>query len=322
MEDNKADSSTKPVKTPDHVLNFEVDGENTKVDLADVASLFDGVNKYNETYSLGNIAFRRIKAVTKMEDRDNSEEEENKQTDVFFLQNINKDLLEKIGLFIEPVSGKKGAVYDSKGVTSQGEIRFNISNQGRFVSFLDALEPEIINDSGIQKGLENLPVIFSKQIADNYDLQAPGNEAIQLFTAMDDIVKNYKRLGMDDAVSRLETYLEHGRKGDLREYVLIDKKALLKKPEDEYFGPGRWQLDSVPEMLEERWSEALYILSATKKNTNALSLYEELKSNLELCVDAAIKQEKEEGPARNNPEMAHDKMLVVLESAKQRLQDL
>ena len=78
------------------------------------------------------------------------------------------------------------------------------------------------------------------------------------------IIDEYKRLGMADAVTKLEDYFNHGMTGDLREYVSIERKGLLSPP-GKFFGPADWQIDSSPSYLEARWNEAISILEIAKK---------------------------------------------------------
>lgn len=316
---------TAKVTPPQEIkVNFNVDNQPIEVDLQDVNRLFNDIKRYNDQFSLGSMMSRMIVSHFERNEGEDSipaeveDEAGNQQVNAFFLASTHKNLLNNLGLSLEPVSGKSGFIQSQEVSAEAGEMRINVDYQERFTTFLGALKPEQINNTGVNGGLEKLSSILSQQVLDNYNLQVPKEEALQLFGGLDKIVTEYKRLGMDKSVSGLETYLEHGKKGDLREYVATERRGLFSEP-GHFFGPADWHTDSSPDMLEGRWNEAVAILEMTKENPRAGELYDKLQTHLDMCVNLAIDSLKTLNYWEPDTK---EKLGTVLEVAKQKLGQL
>ncbi|HOY61497.1 MAG TPA: hypothetical protein PK045_03260 [Candidatus Woesebacteria bacterium] len=305
-------------------VNFSVDGQQLSVDLQDVNKLFSDMEKYNNHFSIGNMLARTLITQFKLEKNSDqtqflsgvANETDDQQINAFFLISAHQNLLNNIGLVLEPVSGKATVMIDDGDSVGNGEMRVNLNDQERFTSFLGVLTPEQVNDTGIKRGLEEISRVLGRQILDKYDLQTPEEEAMQLFMGLDRIIAEYKRLEMGKSVFRLENYLNHGKTGDLREYVIIEKRGLLSKP-GKSFGPADWQKDSSKEMLEARWDEAISVLEMSKLNPKAKILSEQLYLHLSMCVDVAL--ESISSLEYLTPEN-RQKMQLILEVAKQKME--
>lgn len=325
MVQEGTDETSKVTPPKEIKVNFNVDNQPIEINLHDVNRLFTDMERYNNQFSLGSMMSRVIISHFEPEDSDEIkpqagivDEEGNQQVDAFFLMSAHKNLLDNIGLSLEPVSGKEAFIQNEEGSAGVGEMRANVNNNERFTSFLEALQPEQVSTSGTKSGLEKLSGILAKQVLDKYNLQFPEEEALQLFGSLDKIVAEYKRLGMSESVSRLETYLEHGKTGDLREYVATERKGLFSEP-GHFFGPADWQTDSSPSMLESRWNEAIDILEMAKENPKAGELYDKLQTHLNMCVDIAIDNLKT--LSYWEPD-TREKLGTILEVAKQKLSQL
>lgn len=314
---------TSKVAPPQEVkVNYNVDSQPIEVNLQDVNRLFNDMKRYNDQFSLGSMMSRMI--ISHFEPNEGEEpipaedEAGNQQVNAFFLASTHKNLLNNLGLSLEPVSGKSGFIQSQEGSAEAGEMRINVNNQERFTSFLGALKPEQISSTGVNGGLDKLSSILAQQVLDKYNLQVPEEEALQLFGGLDKIVTEYKRLGMDKSVSRLETYLDHGKRGDLREYVATERRGLFNEP-GHFFGPADWQTDSSADMLESRWNEAVAILEMTKENPRAGELYDKLHTHLDMCVNLAITNLK---TLTYIEAERKEKYNTILEVAKQKLGQL
>lgn len=199
-------------------------------------------------------------------------------------------LLNDIGLSLEPVSGKKTVVFSSDGEIGNGEMRINIADGQKFISFLGELKPEMIPDSGLDKALGTISGFLIDQLHDQYNLYKGSNESLEFFGSMGLMIDQYKRLGLSGAANDLEIYYKYLKQGDLRDYILIKNKSLFDSLDGENFGPAHWQRDISPKLLEKKWKEALNILAEVKKNPKAVELYEQLKSHLLASISFSIKE--------------------------------
>lgn len=286
---------------PDRQLNFRVRDIDVVVNLSDVASLFSDMESYNRQFSAGVMLARMLMSQIEANGADENgkneqlsqtiptlvEEGSNQQVNAFFLVSKHKQLGDSIGLSLEPTSGKSQAIFSEDGQVGIGEMRVNVTDQEHFTSFLEVLTPEQLTNASLRSGFESVARLLTKQILDKYDLNMPEDEAIQLFMGMEKIIAEYQRLGMDKAVQQLGVYLEHGRIGDLREFVSCEEKNLFAEP-GKSFGPGDWHKDSSPDLLEGRWNGAINALELAYGNPRAKALAEQLHSHLLKCANAAL----------------------------------
>lgn len=312
---------------PPNIVKVELgEGRTNEVAIPSINHLFIDIAQYNDQFSMGRIAARGLFSLIKFEDdevepaQSIQREGEHQQVTAAALSAIHQNTLAKIGLSLEPVHG--GATFMALGQqASSGEMRINVSDGRRFVSFLHALQPDQVQETGLRPNLENLSGVLAQQVLTNYDLRQPSDEALQLFGNLGNMVVEYKRLGMGQAVERLETYLAHARQGDLREFITIERNGYLSEP-GKNFGPADWQLDSTPKYLKARWDEAIAVLKASKANPKARQLYDQLHSHLLKCVKIArggmrILEEQNSYSPEQRAEMAK-----VLEEEHMQLEDL
>lgn len=317
-----AQEGNESVSPQENSVSYKVGDQTIQVRLKEVNNLFSDIEKYNKQFSMGSMMFRMLMSHVEPNIKDEgesqttklSDEEGNQQTDAFFLISTHKSLLNNIGLSLEPVSG--GVTMMAEGeAASQGEMMINVSDNNRFTSFLGALKPSQTENNALKANLEKVPPILCRQIMTSYNLFAPKQEAVELFKGMEKIISEYKRLGMTESVSELEEYFNHGKQGDLREYVAIKQRSLLAPP-GKFFGPADWQGDTSNEGLEFRWNEALAILSKAKENPKAVDLSTKLYGHLKICADLAIQHQAT--VTYLTPEEIQ-RRITILEAAKQKL---
>lgn len=290
-----------------------------EVTLVSVSHLFVDIRNYNDQFSLGRMMARGL--LSHLRDEDSFENaSEHQLITAEALSAIHQGTLNRIGLSLEPVHG--GATFMAMGAqASSGEIRVNVSDGNRFTFFLRALQPQQIEATGLKPNLEDLSGILAQQVLSHYDLKEPSDETLQLLGNLGNIVDEYKRLGMGEAVLRLETYLQHARQGDLREFVLIERNGYLSEP-GRNFGPADWEKDTTPEGLEARWTDTLNALIMTRNNPQAQALYQQLGSHLLRCLGIAREFIRTAATSEYHSQEIKDKMDQVLEEAAERLKSI
>lgn len=301
------------------VVTFQEKSETVAVDLGDIDTLFGHIKKYNEYFSLGNMMARRVISLYEKDDSITPDSDELQQANAFIMRSIHAGLLEKVGLSLEPVSGKIATMIGARGIVCDGQIRINIADGDRFVSFIQALNPEHFDSTNIKFHLENLSQILIQQIIDHYNFgsNAPQHEVLQLFGQLEKIITEYKRLGLDSAANSLEEYLTHARSGDLPEFIKITKMDLLDDPE-ESFGPARWQRDCTPESLNQKWDETFKILDKLRNSPQSLAFYHKLLEHIKSCIDIAIADHKKNTDIFTADD--HREVERILNNAKKRLE--
>lgn len=302
-------------------VNFLVDNQPVNVELNDVARLFSDIDRYNRQFSMGAMLARSIGFANEPEEdaaapptHPLSDEPGNQQITAFFLISAHKQLLHNTGLSLEPVAGGPTLMLEG-AQASQGEMAIHINSRDNFTSFLRALNPAQIDATGVKGNLEKVPGLLSRQIMTTYTLGVPESDMREVFEGMEQIIAEYKRLGMTAALSELEDYFNHWNSGDLLEYVAIKRRGLFNQP-GEYFGPADWQRDSSPQYLESRWDEALAILTLAKQNPKAADLYNNLYQHFCICLGSALQQLP---TLHNIPESTRTKAQTILEAAQQKL---
>jgi hypothetical protein len=302
-------------------VSFSVDNQPVRVYLQDVNRIFNDIDKYNAQFSMGAMMGRmfisQIKSHESIESQSPvdslTEEHENQQISAFFLISTHKQTLHDIGLTLEPIGG--APLMGGGTEANEGKMAINVSSRDKFISFLHAIQPAQADATRIRFNLEKIPVLLSQQIMARYNLLMPEPEALELFEGMEQIITEYKRLGMTGAISQLENYYNHGKIGDLGEYISIERRGLFTQP-GKGFGPADWETDATPDYIEAQWNEAIAILDMVKQNPKADGLYTQLYEHLRMCVDVALEKLSTLG---NIPADTKQKDQTILEVAKQKL---
>lgn len=299
MQPDQTGEITKAHTTAVPEVVFSQEGKRVLVKIYEINALFTDINRFNGQFSMPSLLVSLFRFHAGSEEdleslKLSSLGEQAQMLTAAGIKLIHDKVLDRVGLAIEPVSGKHGVVFAEGQEAGVGEIRINIMDRSRFLSFLRALNSQHLQDSDLRNNLQKLSDILVQQICDHYNLHEPSDEALQLLGSLGNIVNEYKRLGIE-GTERPETYLKHARQGDLREYILIEREGLLSEP-GKYFGPADWQKDAGPDFLKARWNRALRILQMARENPNAQDFYHQLYAHLSKCLDIAIENlEKLEG---------------------------
>lgn len=286
--------STEPIETPKPEPSQETplvitNGEKqVEIKIGQVNELFRDIDKYNAQFSLGAMMAKLLTSRFEGHAAESiASAEEHQQMSASAISVIHERTIDNLGLSLEPVSGKKAAIFHAGEKAGEGEMRINVKDRAQFVSFLHALNPNLVQGSELKTHLGDLANVLAQQVLDHYNLNEPEDEALQLLGALDNIVGEYKRLGIDDwGTNRLATYLMHSRQGDLREYVLVEGIHLFQEP-GKGFGPADWQKDASEEFLANKWEGALIVLRSTQANPKAHELYQQLLAHLKSCAEIA-----------------------------------
>lgn len=298
-------------------IKFYHEGEKIIVSPTNFNALFTDIKRFNNQFSMGSIMASFLLNRFENHGEEIRTDEETQKLTAGGISLIHSDVLDKTGLKVESVSGKTSRFYGPEGTTGSGELRVNVVDRGRFVNFLQAINPQITRESELGQNLQSLSNILAQQIFDHYDLKEPSDEALQLLGSLEAISREYKRLEIP-GVDRLETYLAHSKKGDLREFLLVEQGGLLSEP-GKNFGPADWQIDAGPDFLEERWNRALAVLQMARENPNARDLYNELYAHLSKCLDIAIEnlENLKKPDGGGYPEEYTSRLRPVLQRVKQ-----
>lgn len=289
-------------------MNSERDHSYRKEDVAPPTqvekfnSIFEDLHTYNSRFSVGSMLFMTLKAYTPLfDDEEVGKEKIEEKDDGKVLQGITDHqemlsssldvihgtTLDTLGLSLESVTGKTARIFYKDESAGAGEMRLNITDKNKFTDFLKGQSEEDVADGETRKNLSYVSSSLIKQIADGYNLLSPNDEALQLFSGMENVISEYKRLGLSKEVEKLEEYLEHARSGDLVEFVNIDRLGLMQQA-GVGFGPADWQKDSSVEGLRNRWTGAIEALGKAKNNPRGQKLYEGLKFHLQNCATRAL----------------------------------
>jgi len=265
------------------------------VQIAAVDSLFQDIGAYNKQFSLGG---QMSSLISGLFDREEGEEfenplgkisEEQQHMSASGLNVIHGDLLARVGLSLEPVTGKDNTVFFEGQSAGSGEMRLNISDRGQFAGFLKGLSPDQVSETPLGENLATLTGVLNKQVLDNYSLNEPNDNTLSFLGSLGTIVDEYKRLGLSTEAEKLEEYLVHSREGNLREFVAVKASGLMQEP-GKGFGPADWVGDASPSFLSRKWNEAFHILRSIRENPKAHDIYKQLLDQLNMS--AAHSREK------------------------------
>lgn len=259
----------------------------------EIDELFADIGKYNQQFSMGAMLTQALFSHIRLEDEEASTpkgleavKETQQHLTASGINLIHENTLKKLGLTLEPISGKHARIFHAGEEVGEGEMRVNIVDRSQFLAFLNILEPNQVQDSQLKNHLQDLSQILSQQLYDNYNLEKPQDEMLELFGGLEQTINQYRRLGLGESVKRLETYLKNARNGSLREYIAVERYNLLANP-GESFGPSDWQKDAGPESLSQRWEIAINTLKRLQSNPKAQELYQQLRNNLNKGVETA-----------------------------------
>lgn len=251
----------------------------------DLQSLIDALEEYNRQFGLGALLAGEVLCA---QQEAGATHEDEKKLSVKELSSDYFDTLEATGLRLEPVRGE-ATMFTQEGEIPTSLMRLNLKDGRKFIAYLRVLEGQALEVTQI-RGLAEVAKILTAQLATEYDLNAPDEHMLELFSAIDDLIKEYGRLdpegmlGLKDSVEQLAEYLAAARVGYLREYLTIQKREFLNEIGGDNFGPSKWHGDSSPESYANRWGEAIEIMKNMRKNPKAVDFSNQVVEHLKKSI--------------------------------------
>ena len=199
----------------------------------------------------------------------------------------NAPVLESVGLTLSPLR-KTSTMFGPKGEQSVGVVRLQVTDGGKFSSFLLATKPEDVNDDFRKDSasvVSSLVQETSDAIASNEDAQT----ALETLAYGKGILAGLEHIGLGEAsiAQKLGALSEHAQQGDVKEYVLADRVGLLQEAGEQGFGPSQWQKDATAKFLTGRWTDVVNVLKAAKANPKATELFNGLLKSAQASLDYA-----------------------------------
>lgn len=234
--------------------------------------------------------------------------------------------LKALGLSME--SPNKEGDFDDNEKYAVGDLEFYLENNELYQKFLSS-----INEKEI-KGYENellLLVIekFDKQISEMYQSESFDERLLEIFGNLDDILKQYERLGLDgQSVQRLAEYKAVLPTGYLKEYVMAKDNRFFEEI-GTGFNLSTFQQDSSPEMYQQYWDKYAFLtLDAIKDKENAEELYKKMLDYLDEALNFSMESIKnsQEAASEKSPSEAWEYnywkgLYPAAEAVKQKLEE-
>lgn len=307
MDKTHEDLSPAPDQTQNQQIAFKNGGNDFQISVSEFNELFADIGKHNRKFSVAAMMVQGIKSAIKDEEDAgqgnflDSFSEDQQHMSASGVSFVNENTFKKLGLSLEPVAHTT-TVYMDGQKASEGEVRLNVADRKQFLAFLSGLNQEVVGDPEFRGGLTSLAEGLSKQLSGHYNLDEPSDEMLELFGGMDEIIKQYKRLGLEDAVGNLETYLKHALNGSLKEYLEIERHQFLGEP-GKSFGPADWQKDGGIPLVMKGYNQAIDILNRLKGNPKSQELYGQLRDHLSHCIQVARGDLDEITYIKDNPDL-------------------
>jgi hypothetical protein len=279
-------------------------------DLAAVNEAVGSINEHNDQFSIGKLMARAMhdhldesQRTQELVDAGATQEEAEQTVDFVGSDKLplteeeqmarsivgvtNAPVLEYAGLTLSPLR-ITSTMYSSKGEQSVGKVRLQVTDGSKFSNFLLAVNPEDANED-FQKNAAGVAGSLIAEATDAITDDADEQTAIETLAYGKGIVAGLEHIGLAESpvTEKLRTLYEHAQQGDIKEYVQADNIGLLKEPDEQGFGPAKWQRDATTEYLTTHWNQVLDVVKAAKANPNAKELFTQLAKSAQSSLDYA-----------------------------------
>lgn len=255
------------------------------------------IKAHNEEFSLGKAMAKAIFSHVKVEEDEpyapNNDlshqipfdEEREMSSDILHL--ANAQTLSSIGLNITPVR-KQATMYGPQGEQEIGPVRLQLVDGEKFSEFLTGIEPKD-SDETLRENATRVIQSLLSELSDNIAYRGDGESVLEILATTEKLLAGLEHIGLgsSDVAKSLKSYSDHSKKGDLVEFVLGTRLQLFRKPEDQGFGPSKWQRDISAANLQQKWDEVIALLRKAKANRNGDEIFRELTRNAKQCLDIA-----------------------------------
>jgi len=279
-------------------------------DLATFNETITGINEHNDQFSLGALMARVMtiqvsEALKTKELMDaGATQEEAEQTaaflgsDILPLSDEEQMARSVIGITTDPILGAigltlsplrtTGTMYGPQGKQSVGKVRLQVTDGGKFSTFLLAVNPE----DTTEEFLHNVASVAESIIAEAKDSISKGTgeqTVLETLAYGKGIIAGLENIGLGESpvTSELTNLYEHAQQGDIVEYISAINIGLLTDPEEQSFGPASWQRDASPQFLAKHWGEVLNVIKDTKANPKATELFVQLVKSAQASLNYA-----------------------------------
>jgi hypothetical protein len=213
------------------------------------------------------------------------------QADILFFISQHKDLLDFMGLSVNPVGERFAQVYKQGQEIPITSVQFGLTSADKFVTFLTSLKSVDLQQHDLERFLAAVLESLIHQLAYNYDLNKKilNDDELQLVANMGKIMAAYKQLNIvRPEIEQFAALAEHIKDRDLTEFLELTKSLLR---DQDHFGPGAWHRESSQESYAHRWQKALSELQKLKENPRTQKLYNTVLAHLKKCVVLALEDE-------------------------------
>ena len=179
-------------------------------------------------------------------------------------------------------------MYSNKGEQSVGKIRLQVTDGSKFSNFLLAVNLGDTTDE-FQQNVADVAYGLIAEASDAIANDSDEQTALETLAYGKGIVAGLEHIGLakSPVIVKLRNLYEHAQQGDVKEYVQADNIGLLKGPEEQGYGPAKWQRDASTERLVTFWDQVLDVLKATKAKPNAKALFVQLTNSAQASLDYA-----------------------------------
>jgi hypothetical protein len=272
------------MQTPDHSASQE----NIDLKSLDVSQVIKLIKEYNQQHNWGTVTGEHLNAAMDKEYLPGA------SLSIEDIEDKVNFILNSIGLGLESVDGGMTLLTDHKERIPTSEMRINLVDGKKFITYLNTLDSQSVTSSQID-GLKDVVHILEQQLINEYELDDPDDDRmIVLFGSLEEMINAFIRLdstynhGLSDSIKNLSDYLDMARGKYLKEYFLAKKEKLLEGVDSHNFGPAQWHRDSSAEdSFQTSWEYAFFQLEKIKENPKAEKLYRDIIHNLKTCITHA-----------------------------------
>lgn len=163
---------------------------------------------------------------------------------LFEMASVISSKLEEFGLTFDLSRFAKDLMTKSEedNKSEKPIIRYDFIEARKFIIFLKNLREKDLEDKtgpglriGIRSALSDVLNSLSLQLETEYNFNNPDNRVIELLGHSQDIITQYKRLGLDwdyeKEIEKFQSYTEQARRGSLLEFLAISKLAGFREEE-------------------------------------------------------------------------------------------
>ncbi len=278
----------------------------------DVKGFLKSLAESNKDFNLLDIHLRDIRNIDEKEIEEKSLEELiNKHADVLNILGFSLEIVDSSDIPLNSIDKEARDIY-------LREIRFNISDHKKFISYLNSIEGKELGTEE-EKPLILIAANLEKQIIDRYDVSDPNDDRfLNLLSSLEKMIEVYKKFDLEESVSKLEEVFKAAKGEYLKEYLMAERNHCFSNYND-IKSPANWHLSMKSEKYYESWNKVLDIYRESITNPKARELSLMIKDHLLEAIYLAETNIKSRLPNTDNNVDFYTKYLGILEEASKEL---